>query len=69
MSKYMFDFSHTEYNYFLEVCPFTDEELKILEMKRKGKSEIEISFALNLSQRTMSRRVHSIMKKISREIS
>lgn len=68
MSKYKFDFSHTEYNYFLEVCPFTDEELKILEMKRREKSEIEICDALNLSQRTMSRRVHSIVKKISREI-
>jgi DNA-binding NarL/FixJ family response regulator len=68
MSKKLFDFSHAEYEHFLEVCPFTDEEIKILEMRRRGKSDIEICFATNLSERTVSRRINSIVKKISKEI-
>lgn len=68
MSKFKFDFSHAEYTHFLEVCPFTEEEAKILEMRRRGKSDIEICFATHLSERTVSRRIKSIVKKISKEI-
>lgn len=68
MSKIEFDFSHAEYTHFLDVCPFTDEEAKILEMRRRGKSDIEICLALNLSVRTVTRRVQSIVKKISKEV-
>lgn len=68
MSKEKFDFSHAEYQHFKEVCPFTEEETKILEMRRRGKSDIEICLALNLSERTVSRRINSIVKKISKEI-
>ena len=44
-----FDFSFNEYQRFLERCPFTDEEIEILKLRRKGKSRIEISMALNMS--------------------
>lgn len=63
-----FDFSFSDYQKFIEVCPFTDEELKILELRRKGKSVVEISFKLMISDRTVSRRIKSIAKKISKEI-
>lgn len=64
----MFDFSYAEYQRFLERCPFTDEEIEILEMKRRGKSNIFISIKLHMSERTVCRRLNSIKKKISREI-
>jgi DNA-binding NarL/FixJ family response regulator len=63
-----FDFSYEEYNKFIVQCPFTDEELKILEMRRKGKSVIQVSMELNLSDRTVERRIKSIEKKIIKEI-
>lgn len=65
---FRFDFSYEEYKRFIDVCPFTDEELQVLEMRRKGKSVIEIAFALNLSDRTVERRIKSIKKKIGKEI-
>jgi DNA-binding NarL/FixJ family response regulator len=63
-----FDFSYEEYQKFIVQCPFTDEELKILEMRRKGKSIIQVSMELNLSDRTVERRIKSICKKIIKEI-
>lgn len=63
-----FDFSYEEYQKFIVQCPFTDEELKILEMRRKGKSVIQVSMELSLSDRTVERRIKSIGKKIIKEI-
>lgn len=63
-----FDFSYQEYQKFIEICPFTDEELQILNLRRRGKSVIEIAFALSMSDRTVSRRIKSISRKILKEI-
>ena len=63
-----FDFSYSEYQKFIQQCPFTDEELKVLELRRKGKSVIEICFALNMAERTVTRRIKSISRKIIKEI-
>lgn len=63
-----FDFSHKEYLRLLDVCPFSDEEIKVFDMRRRGKSTIEISMALSLSDRTVGRRIESIVRKISKEI-
>lgn len=63
-----FDFSYAEYMRFLERCPFTDEEIEILNLRRKGKSRIQISMALNMSDGAVDRRIASIKKKISKEI-
>jgi DNA-binding NarL/FixJ family response regulator len=67
MCKHKYDFSNAEYQKYLSNCPFTDEEIKIFEMKRKGKSEVEISLALNLSERTVARRMDCISYKIQKE--
>ncbi|MCI9085780.1 MAG: hypothetical protein HFE51_05080 [Clostridia bacterium] len=64
----MFDFSYNEYQRFLERCPFTDEEIEILNLKRRGKSNVYVSIKLHMSERTVCRRLKSIKKKISREI-
>ncbi len=63
-----FDFSYNDYQDFLIKCPFSEEEKQILKYRRKGKSIVEISMILNLSERTVSRRVKSIYKKILKEI-
>ena len=63
-----FDFTRTEYEYFLAECPFTDEEKQVFDLRRKGKSIIEISFALNMSESTVSRRIRSITKKVKKAI-
>ena len=67
MCKHKYDFSSAEYQKYLSNCPFTDEELKIFEMKRKGKSVVEMSLALNLSERTVARRMDCISHKIQKE--
>ena len=63
-----FDFSYKEYHRFIERCPFTDEELMILDMRRKNKSIVEISFQMHLPERTIARRIKSIAKKIRKEL-
>jgi DNA-binding NarL/FixJ family response regulator len=63
-----FDFTRTEYEYFLSECPFTDEEKAVFELRRMGKSIIAISFELNMSESTVSRRIKSILKKVKKAI-
>lgn len=63
-----FDFSYNEYQRFLERCPFTEEEKKVLEMRRKGMSNVQISMELNICESTVTNRVNSICKKILKEI-
>lgn len=63
-----FDFSSKEYEYFLEKCPFTDEEREIIALKRRGKSNVYISLMLCMSERTLSRRLKSIGNKIAKEL-
>jgi DNA-binding NarL/FixJ family response regulator len=63
-----FDFSYDNYQYFLERCPFSDDELAIIEMRRKGKSIVEMRMELSISESTVSRRIESITKKILKEI-
>ena len=63
-----FDFSYDEYQKFLKRCPFTDDEKIIIEMRRKEKSVTYIALSLNVSERTVSRKIKSICKKILKEI-
>ena len=62
------DFSKSEYEYFIENCNFTDRQKKILDMRRKGKSIIEISMTLYLSERTINREIKHIKRKILKEV-
>lgn len=63
-----FDFTRTEYEYFLSECPFTDEEKQVFDLRRKGHSIVSISFELNMSESTVSRRIKSITKKVKKAI-
>lgn len=63
-----FDFSYDEYQRFLERCPFSAEEIEILNLRRKGYSITQIDIKLNICDRTVSKRINSICKKILKEI-
>lgn len=63
-----FDFSYDEYQRFLERCPFSEEEIEILNLRRKGYSITQIAIKLNICDRTVSKRINSICKKILKEI-
>lgn len=63
-----FDFNKFEYEYFLEVCNFTDRQKEILDLRRKGKSIVEISLQTYLSERTINREIKTIKNKILKVI-
>lgn len=65
---YKFDFNKSEYDYFIDECPFTDEEIEILSLRRRGKSVCCIAMRMNLSERTVQRRIKSINNKILKAI-
>lgn len=48
------------------LCNFTDEEQQVFDLRIRGKSVVEISMALNLSERTVDRRLSNIKNKIRR---
>lgn len=58
------DFLESEYQKFYNECNFTDRQMEILMLRRKGKSIIEISLNLNMSEATVSREIKKIKKKI-----
>lgn len=62
------DFNKSEYEYFIENCNFTDRQLEILNLRRRGKTIIEISFTTHLSERTINREIKRIKNKILKEI-
>lgn len=62
------DFTKAEYDYFIENCGFTDRQIEILNLRRRGKSIIEISMEVNLSTRTIDRELRTIRRKIIRAL-
>ena len=62
------DFNKNEYDYFIENCNFTDRQKEILDLRRKGKSIIEISFLVHLSERTINIEIKRIKHKIYKVI-
>ena len=62
------DFLESEYKMFYNNCNFTDRQVEILNLRRKGKSIIEISLTTNISEATVNRELKKIKKKILRVI-
>ena len=62
------DFLESEYEMFYNNCNFTDRQLEILNLRRKGKSIVEISMSLNMGEATVSRELKKIKKKILKVI-
>lgn len=64
----MFDLTKQEYQELKDKLMLNDELSKILEYKIKGYSIIQISMKLNISERTVNRRIKILKKKIMRVI-
>lgn len=62
------EFSKPEVEHFKEVCYFTEQEEKILDLRLKGMSITEISLIIPTSESTVNRRIKSIKKKIYKSI-
>ena len=62
------DFLESEYQMFYNNCNFTDRQIEILNMRRKGKSIVEISMTLCMGEATVSRELKKIKNKILRVI-
>lgn len=60
----MFDFTKEEFERLKEQLMLNDELSRILEMKIKGESNTKIASELNISERTLSRRIKTLKKKI-----
>lgn len=60
------DFTAPECERLRELCNFTPEELAVFDLRVKEQSLVEIACALNLGERTVSRRIANIKKKILR---
>lgn len=62
----MFDLTKEEYEQLKDKLMLNDELSKILEMKIKRFSIVQMAMELNLSERTVNRRVKELKKKIMR---
>lgn len=62
------DFTLREYEYFCKECMFTEIQEKILKLRIKGKSLVQISMETNISTATVSREIAKIKKKILKVI-
>ena len=62
------EFTEPECEYFRKVCNFTDDGRAVFDLRVKGKTVVEIRFALCMAERTVDRRLHSIKKKICKVI-
>ena len=64
----MFDLTKAEYEDLKEKLMLNEELSQILEMKIKRYSITQISMKLNMSERTVNRRIKELKRKIMRVI-
>lgn len=60
----MFEFTKKEYDFFIENAGLTDEEVTVLNFKRRGFTHYQIADEMGYSYDTIKNRVKSIKKKI-----
>lgn len=61
-----FEFTKEEFEDISKRAMLNDELIKIFEMKIKGYSITKMSMELNMSERTVNRRIKELKKKIYR---
>lgn len=62
------DFNKEEYEYFIEHCNFTDRQMEILNLRRRGYSIVSISIKTHICERTVNREIKKIKNKILKVI-
>ena len=60
------DFTVPELNRFRELCNFTDDELQYFNLRSRDKSNVEIAFAMNISEPQVSKLAKRVKSKIIR---
>ena len=63
------NFYADEWDDFEQNCGFTDDELEIVKLLRRGWYIADIAAELNVCDRTINRRIKKIKNKIMRRIS
>jgi len=63
-----FDYTKEYYDDLVNKLMLNEELSKILEMRIKGYSIVQMSMKLNLSERTISRRIKQLENKIKKQI-
>lgn len=64
----MFDLTKSEYEELKDKLMLNEELSQILEMKIKGYSITKMSIEMNMSERTINRRIKELKKKIMKII-
>lgn len=62
----LYDFTVPELNRFRELCNFTPDELEYFELRSKGRSNVEISLVMNVSESKVSKLAKKVKSKIIR---
>ena len=61
-----FEFTKEDFEYIKDKLMLNEELSKILEMKIKGYSIVQMAMELNISESTVSRRINVLKKKIAK---
>lgn len=60
------DYTVPELQRYIDGCNFTDDELEYFNLKAKNKSNVQISFAMNISERQVVKLGTRVRSKMSR---
>lgn len=60
------EFTKPEIDYFIDNCNFTQDELKYLLLRCKGKSNVEIALEISVSEAQVSKLAKRVKNKIKR---
>ena len=61
-----FNFTKTEFQYIVDEGMFNDELKEIFELLIKDYSRVQIAMKLNMSERTLDKRIREIKNRIKR---
>ena len=64
----IYDFVEPELDRLRELCNFSDDERRYFELRSKHKSNIEIAFAMNVSDSQVSKLSRKVRAKIAKII-
>lgn len=64
----MFDFTRAEYDKIIYDAMLNEEYSKLLELKIKGYSIVQISMEMNMSESTVKKKIKKLKKKILKVI-
>lgn len=64
LGKYLSSLNKPEVDELVKICNFTEEEEKMVYLLSRGKSRVESAQSLQISARTLDRRISHIKDKI-----